>query len=468
MPVNSFDNYFLSWRPERARLQRPYYLSLASQLESDILSGRLAAGTRLPPQRELADYLDLNFTTISRVYALCEERGLLYGVVGRGTFVAPRSDSSAGKDSSSRGVIELGVVNGFDVGGDIITAAMRQVLEKGYLERLFSYAEPAGYPHQRSAAASWLRALGVPADSDHVALFPGAQNIISTSLLSLFRLGDVVATDEFTYANLMEVARLFHIRLHPVEGDSQGMLPEELERSCQRRRIHGIFLMPSCANPTTIAISAQRRQELAQVIARHGLVLIEDDIGGTINWARGEGAPIAPMYSLLPEQTVYICGAAMGLCNGLRVACAAFPAAFRQSLLNGLKALNIKTSSLDGEILTQLINSGAGEPILTRKLRLANEAGQIYGEIFPERCQRGALGAFFRWLPIYSPKSTDGRRIEQELLKSGISVCHSHRFQPVKSPGGQYLRVSISSAASMGELRRGLQMLREWLEERGW
>ncbi|PNB41363.1 PLP-dependent aminotransferase family protein, partial [Pseudomonas sp. GW456-E7] len=68
MPVNSFDNYPMSWKPERKALKRPFYESIAALLEHDIKNGFLAPGTKLPPQRELADFLDLNFTTITRAY----------------------------------------------------------------------------------------------------------------------------------------------------------------------------------------------------------------------------------------------------------------------------------------------------------------------------------------------------------------------------------------------------------------
>ena len=51
MPVNSFDNYHMSWKPRRDRLTAPIYLSLAAMLEEDILSGLIPRGTRLPPQR---------------------------------------------------------------------------------------------------------------------------------------------------------------------------------------------------------------------------------------------------------------------------------------------------------------------------------------------------------------------------------------------------------------------------------
>ena len=43
MPVNSFEDYPMSWRPQKSRLEKPYYISIAASLEADILSGKLPA-----------------------------------------------------------------------------------------------------------------------------------------------------------------------------------------------------------------------------------------------------------------------------------------------------------------------------------------------------------------------------------------------------------------------------------------
>ncbi len=91
MPVNSFDNYPLSWKPEKRKDGKPLYISLANRLEEDILSGKLRPNTMLPPQRELADYLDINLSTVTRSFKLCELKGLIYATVGRGTFVSPNA-----------------------------------------------------------------------------------------------------------------------------------------------------------------------------------------------------------------------------------------------------------------------------------------------------------------------------------------------------------------------------------------
>ena len=68
MPFNRFDNYPMSWRPVLPKGNAPLYRLLAQQLEQDIASGNLLPGTKLPPQRELADFLDINLSTVSRAF----------------------------------------------------------------------------------------------------------------------------------------------------------------------------------------------------------------------------------------------------------------------------------------------------------------------------------------------------------------------------------------------------------------
>ena len=72
MPVNSFENYPMSWKPDITSMIPPLYKSLASALEEDIRNGILKPGDKLPPQRELADFLDINLSTITRAFKICE------------------------------------------------------------------------------------------------------------------------------------------------------------------------------------------------------------------------------------------------------------------------------------------------------------------------------------------------------------------------------------------------------------
>ena len=461
MPTNSFENFYLSWTPDRSKIKRPYYLALANALEADIVSGKLASGTKLPPQRELADYLDLNFTTVTRAYDLCRERKLIYGVTGKGTFVSPLpGKTSVHQVKRSPGLIELGLVKGFDQIKAPIIEASENVLKKGYIEELYSYTEVAGHLHQRAAGAHWMKQMDVHTDSEHTAIFSGAQNIISAAMLALFRIGDKIAVDEFTYSNLIGTAHLSHIRLIPVKGDADGMLAEELDILCRKEGINGIFLMPNCANPTTCTIPEQRKDELADVIARHKLILLEDDKTGIPQVKDGN---YHSMFSRLPEQTIYICNSTMALCSGLRVAFAAFPESFRVPLLNALFYLNIKTSSLDAEIMTELILSGKAAKILEQKADLAKERNRIFDRYFAQAVKPGTPAAFFRWLPI--PKLTvDEMAAERMLLHQNVSVHCSYRFTVTHLPYS-FMRIAISSPADNAQLEKGCSIIRDFIKE---
>lgn len=63
------------------------YKTVVDSMASDIRSGRLPSGTRLPTHRDLADAHGLAIVTASRVYAELKDMGLVTGEPGRGTFV---------------------------------------------------------------------------------------------------------------------------------------------------------------------------------------------------------------------------------------------------------------------------------------------------------------------------------------------------------------------------------------------
>ncbi|WP_273485028.1 PLP-dependent aminotransferase family protein [Desulforamulus ruminis] len=462
MPVNSFDNYPMSWKPDKKALKRPFYYSIASLLEQDIISGFLAPGTKLPPQRELADFLDLNFTTITRAYKLCEFKGLIYAVTGSGTFVAPNAARSIAISADKlSGCIDLGFVASFEQTNSIVAEVIQKVVGKSYLEQLLNYNDPTGIPHQKTAGLNWMESFGIHADQEHMAIVSGAQNALAIALFALFEPGNRIATDLYTYSNFIELAKMFRIQLIPVSGDEQGMLPNELESQCNQMDIQGIFLMPSCCNPTTIMISDARKKELAAVIRNHQLILIEDDIHAFLT------AGIIPdyqqpMFHLLPEQTVYICGTSKSICSGLRVAYMVFGDAFQKKISQAIFMINVKTSSLDAEIITELILSGKAHEIAAQKKQLAQSANDVFSQVFPQHEIAGHPLSFYRWFPISG--NADGAKLENTLRLHGVRVFHSDRFLSGKTMSNQFFRIALASTHSLEELKMGLEILKQNLE----
>lgn len=87
----------------------PLYAQIRERLALLIRRGDLSVGTRLPPERELAEMLHVNRTTVVRAYSDLAAAGLVHAHVGRGTVVQAAREpmkslhqvSFAGRNASS-------------------------------------------------------------------------------------------------------------------------------------------------------------------------------------------------------------------------------------------------------------------------------------------------------------------------------------------------------------------------------
>ena len=69
------------WLKRAESLTGPAYKRLAQALEAAIVQGELQAGDQIPAQREVARQVGVDFTTVTRAYALVRARGLIEGVI---------------------------------------------------------------------------------------------------------------------------------------------------------------------------------------------------------------------------------------------------------------------------------------------------------------------------------------------------------------------------------------------------
>lgn len=464
MPVNSYFDYPLSWQPDKEKLKRPIYLSLATSLEEDIKKGILAPGIMLPSQRDLADFLDISFTTVTRTYKLCESKGIIHGEVGKGTFVSRNAniELTISKNEVSTNLIDLGFVSSLDQVNKYVIETIKKTVQVKYLEELLNYDHPSGLLHHKKLGVNWLKRFGIEVDFSNLAIVSGAQNALAVILLSVFSYGDTIIVDEFTYSNFINLCRLHGINLVAVKNDQYGMLPEELEKTLKNTTAKGIFLMPSCSNPTGVYMPNKRKMKLVSILKKNNLLIIEDDVQAFLIKDQFE-SNYQTFYSLLPEQTFYISGLSKPLYSGLRVAFLAFPSSFKEKIEEGIFNINVKTSSFDVEIANQLIQSGVVDDIVAKKRDILSSYHKIYDRIFPDFIEENYYPiSFHRWLPVSNNISND---FEKMALEYGIRVFHSNRFFVGSTSSKNYLRVSLSTVRSEKELVSGLKLLRELLRK---
>src|ERR1700722_678257 len=149
------------WVPTLVSIQGPRYLAFVLALEADIASGRVKPGMRLLPQRDMAQRLNLSVGTISKAYAEAEQRGLISGEVGRGTFVQRRRPETRGHGASET-TIKLALNGPPDSGeGYGRGSALSEIVADGEMSNLLGYLPHQGVRRHREAMTTWLASLGM-------------------------------------------------------------------------------------------------------------------------------------------------------------------------------------------------------------------------------------------------------------------------------------------------------------------
>ena len=81
---------------------RPIYKQVADGIKELIAHGKLEEGASLPPLRQLAADLGVNFNTIAIAYRDLQDEGLIVVKHGSGAVVASRTRSERGREALLR------------------------------------------------------------------------------------------------------------------------------------------------------------------------------------------------------------------------------------------------------------------------------------------------------------------------------------------------------------------------------
>jgi len=439
----------------------PLYKELADAIERDIADGKLLPGERLPTHRELADELGMNVSTVTRGYREAEKRGLLSGTVGRGTFVAADAATSTALVSFEPcrpGLIEMGLVSPLHHMDPDVADGFRRIARRRDPGAFMRYTDPRGLPEHRQAGAQWAARYGLETTPEDVIVCAGAQHALTCTLSGLLRSGDRIATDALTYPGMKTLAAMLGIRLVPIAIDEHGMNPDRLDAACRRDKIKGVYLMPGVHNPTTVTMNTTRRRDIAQLAQKHDLIIIEDDAYDLT--VPGLEPPVS---SFAPERTVYVAGMSKSIAAGLRVAFIATPRHMQKDLAQAVLNTIWMAPSLNAELAAIWINDGTADRTVEKKRTEAARRYMIACDIFEDFRFRGKQSGFYFWLDL--PKPWTGKTFEAAALKAGVNVFGAEKFVVGETPVPAAARVSLTGTDSRKELRKGLMILREILEE---
>lgn len=403
-------------------------------------------GQRLPTHRSLAKALDVDLTTVTRAYGEARRRGLIDARVGQGTFVS---------ETTARGT-HTHVVTKIDLSMNIppqpveanldvrIAQGLKSIQDEYGFSAFLNYQRPGGALNEAAAAVKWLRKRVPHADAARLVIAPGNQSIIFNALLALTSRGDVVVTEELTFPGIKAAAAKLGLRLVGIAMDDEGVLPEALAKACKAHKPKIVYLTPTQHNPTTATMGAKRREAVAEIIRRHGAVLIEDDAYGALE------PNITPVAALIPERTYLAVGLAKCIAPALRVSYALVPdEAAAAAVRDALQATVLMPPPLMVALAAHWLQTGVGDKIIQAIRAEARGRQALAAKILKGISYKSQPHAHHIWLPMPEPV--------YYALHRGLAVVSDQAFAVGAAPSG--VRVCLGAARNRVELAQALEFL---------
>lgn len=463
------------------------YQSLAAEIEERIHAGVLLPGDKLPSVRNCCTARNVSPSTVFQAYYLLEARGLIRArersgyYVAHGAHQAPpepeiglhTSPNSLAVDVTERvfSLLQASFQPGTVAFGSAFPAAQHFPLAK--LARAMAHNArhfvahtmlddlSTGHSGLRRHIARRYLADGLALHADDLVITNGALEALNLCLSTVTRPGGTVVVESPSfYGALQALERLglnvIEVPTHPRDGiDLQA-----LQAAITQHQPQAIWLMPNFHNPLGCLMPEANKRLLVDLITRHRIPLIEDDVYGELYFAPRRPLP-AKAYDR--EGWVLHCSSfSKCLAPGWRIGWVA-AGRFAQAVARQKLTTSISTNAPSQAALAQYLE-GVGYDKHLRQLRhtLATQRDcmtQAIAQHFPAgtRATRPE-GGYFMWIEL--PEGCDALALHQQALAAGISVAPGPVFSASRA-FGRCLRLNYGLLWD-ARTEQALQMLDQW------
>lgn len=396
--------------PGLGQHRMPRYQALAGSLVELILDGRIAPGTRLPSERDLAGQLQVSRATVTSAYDVLRAQRYLTSRTGSGS-VAVLPNRAAGKSLFSTTSAEM-PADVFDLSRATMPApadhlasavAAAAVELPGHAER--DGYEAFGLDGLRRAIAARFEHRGLPTAPEQVLVTNGAMHAIGLLLRLLTGSGDRVLTDLPTYSGLLDVVRASSTRLVPVPlaaggGWDVAALTTALRQSAPRLAV----LIPDFHNPTGALMPVEQRAQVLRAAQRSGTTVVVDESFVEL----GLSAPAPAPTAALDRSVLTVGSLSKPFWAGLRIGWIRAPKEMVSRLAAARAVVDIGSPTIEQLIATHVV-TGLDDIAAERCAQLRPRRDALLTALsakLPGWRPRVPVGGMSMWVELDAPLAT--------------------------------------------------------------
>lgn len=229
---------------------------------------------------------------------------------------------------------------------------------------LFQYSSSEGFPKLREYISNNYKIkqnLNIPVEN--ILITNGSQQGLDLISKIVLNEGDGLILEEPGYLGAIQAFSIYRPNFIPITVSDKGINIEKLESELINKDAKLMYTVPNFQNPSGITYSNQNRVDVANILKKSNILLIEDDPYGELRF-RGEHKQ--SFKHLLPEQTIMLGSFSKVIIPGFRIGWVVAPDNIMKKLLIAKQAADLHTSHFTQSIIYQyLIENDVNDHIKT-------------------------------------------------------------------------------------------------------
>ncbi|GJI99767.1 aminotransferase [Duganella rhizosphaerae] len=337
---------------------------------------------------------------------------------------------------------------------DEMKAAFDKVLSENGKVAL-QYGPTDGYLPLRQWIADSLSTNGAKIVPEQVLMTSGSQQALDLLGKVLIDEGSRVLVETPSYLGALQAFSVYRPEFKSVATDEHGLVPSSLDAVAQGARL--LYALPNFQNPTGRTLSVERRLELVETCARHGLPLIEDDPYGALSY---KGDPLPKMVAMNPDGVIYMGSFSKVLTPGIRLGYVVAPLPLVRRLELAKQAADLHTSQLTQMVVHEVIKDGFLGRHIPKIRTLYGDQCQVMLDAMAQHFPAGVEwtkpeGGMFIWVTL--PKHIDAMKLLDEAIAQKVAFVPGSPFY-ANEPETNTLRLSFVTVAP-DRIRTGIEIL---------
>ncbi|MFD2370341.1 PLP-dependent aminotransferase family protein [Brevibacillus sp. GCM10020057] len=341
---------------------------------------------------------------------------------------------------------------------EALQRAFEQVFASG--SGALQYGMIQGYLPLREAIGVKMSKNEIASKPEDILVTTGSQQAIDLVSRIMLSAGDVVLTENPTFLAALQAFSSYEAKVVPVEGDQDGMFPEDLEEKLQRYKPKFIYVVPTFSNPDGKVWSEARRQALLELAYRYDTLILEDDPYGDIQFRPEER--YTPLIALDRQRThvLYTSTFSKSVVPAIRTGWITGPGQIIRLLTQIKEAADLMSSSIDQQALYYLLRDfdlDAHVRMLGTRYREHMQTMQSYlKQLDPATVSWiEPKGGMFLWVKL--GEQVDATALLAKAVEQGVAFIPGAPFY-VENPQRNTIRMNFTQMSPQ-EIATGMERL---------